>query len=126
MIFNLDRQAFFSLCIGNALGNRPRFQDPINLQSKVIMEPRGRVLLNDKTVFPLLGPRRTRFRRFFKIPFTGIFSQSHKKLLHFEEHLATDMALFNLFMGLPHILERKNLVKMNPHVSRRNQPGDLR
>jgi hypothetical protein len=77
MIFDLHRQPLFARHQAWPARNRPALHHAIELKAKVIMQPRGRVLLNDESMS--LGARRlaARFGSHVKAPLGTVGLQAH-------------------------------------------------
>ena len=50
MVFDLDRQALFTLRIGNALRHGPAIQGPVKLHAEIVMQTRSRMFLDYKAM----------------------------------------------------------------------------
>ena len=48
MILHLNGQALFALNHGHAFGDRPRFQNAVQFEPKIIMQPARRMFLDDE------------------------------------------------------------------------------
>src|ERR1019366_4743058 len=72
------------------LGDGPGFQDAIDLQAKVVVQPRGIVPLHTKIRFGrwiALPDGRRRLGRFLEAAFRGVLVERHKPLTSFHLHL---------------------------------------
>ena len=77
MILHLHCQPLVRRIERRSLRHRPRFQDALHLEPKVIMQPRGIVLLHHEPVPSLARNFRRRLGRRFKPPFPFVFFQCH-------------------------------------------------
>jgi hypothetical protein len=79
MVFGPHRQSFIGGVQTGAPGDGPAEQDAVQLQAKVVMQPRCVVLLNQ--VRPLVPARprllRARLRRMCEIALTSILLKGH-------------------------------------------------
>ena len=78
MIFDLHRQPFLGRVEVRPLGNGPAFQHTIQFQTKVVVQMRSCVLLNDE-LEPVMAHRlpSSRLAGFREISFLTIFPKSH-------------------------------------------------
>ncbi len=82
MVLDLDRQAFFVRVEARAFRDRPAFQNPVELQPEIVVQPPRRVLLDDVGQ-PFLDPRSTargrsgRLRRLPEIAFLSVEFEDH-------------------------------------------------
>src|SRR5580693_1348002 len=81
MILHLHGQPLVRRIERRSLGHRPRLQHAFHLQAKVVMQPRGSVLLHHKPMPRLALHFRRRLRRLFKPPLSFVFLKRHR-LLH--------------------------------------------
>ena len=74
VILGHDRQPPFAVPVGRPVWNRPRLQDAVGFQAKVIMQLRRAMLLDDKDIAELRRFLfRTRLRCFFEAAFLLVF-----------------------------------------------------
>src|SRR5581483_1089522 len=73
MIFDVHRKPPVLWVERRTFGHRPRFQNAVGFQAKVVMQTRGVVLLNDKAqTLSALEPLPARLRRRFEIALSVI------------------------------------------------------
>jgi len=79
----MDRQTLVLGVVAGSLGDRPAFQDSVQLQAKIVMQPARRMLLNDKdppfSRRSLADATAGGFRRLLEIAFASIDLERHGK-----------------------------------------------
>src|SRR5262249_26775491 len=77
---DVHRQALVLGIEARALGDGPALQDALQLQAEIVVEPGGRVLLNDEDALALAGLVRDLARglgRFLEVALASILAQAH-------------------------------------------------
>src|SRR5208282_2240650 len=86
MVFGLHRQPFVGRIERRAFWNGPRFQDPVDLETEIVVQPPGVMFLDDKPVpaaSALLSPR---FGSFLKFPLSPVFAERrHGRIINSAE-----------------------------------------